>query len=90
MVFPAVLLIASVWLYASDPETTALERMPIDERQALYERTVRTLESTCSVMNRPEGLADFCRTQAEFVSKFPECDAACASLARKFLPQPTR
>jgi hypothetical protein len=83
------LLAATVWLHASDPERTALQRMPLDERQALYERTMRTLESTCAPANRP-ALIDFCRTQAEFVAKFPECDAACASLARKFRPQPTR
>jgi hypothetical protein len=31
-------------------------------------------------------LADHCRRQAEFVVRFPQCDAQCGELARRFLP----
>jgi hypothetical protein len=54
------------------------------ERHALYERTLQTLQSPSCDPAR-NGLKDYCRQQAEFIIKFPECDAACGELAKRFL-----
>jgi hypothetical protein len=83
-------LVVVVWLRGPDQESVAIRSLPEHERRALYDRTLGTLESSCSPSRRRKGLDDFCRTQAEFVVKFPECDARCASLAAKFRSTPTR
>jgi hypothetical protein len=82
--------VAIVWFRGSDQEQTAIRRLPDSDRRALYERTMRTLQSTCVAPERTRGLDDFCRGQAEFILKFSECDAPCVSLAGKFRPNPTR
>lgn len=66
-----------------------LSELPPSERRALYERTLETLRTTCSQARGPE-LADYCRQQADFVKRFPECDSECRELAARFAPRPSR
>jgi hypothetical protein len=79
-----------LWLWNSDAERKAILNLPPSERRALYERTLRTLETTCNPQGRARGLDDFCRNQAEFIVRFPECDAACASVAEPHRSAPSR
>jgi hypothetical protein len=83
-------VIAVLSLRGPDSETKAIGTLSATERRALYERTLQTLETTCDRTKRPHGLDDFCREQAEFVVKFPECDAACSQRAAQFRPLPAR
>jgi cytochrome b pre-mRNA-processing protein 3 len=66
-----------------------LRAMPALERAALYARTLETLRTTCTQIQGSE-LLDYCRQQAEFVSRFPECDAACQGACQRLLPRPTK
>ena len=81
---------ALLWLWNPDAERDAIVKLPEPERRALYERTLRTLETTCRSNGRASGLADFCRGQAEFILRFRECDAACASVAELHRSVPAR
>lgn len=63
--------------------------MPETERCALYERTLETLRTTCMRAHGQEPTA-FCGRQADFVTRFPECDSECRDLAARFAPQPSR
>ena len=83
-------LMGIVALRGPDAEQAAIHGLPPHERRVLYEQTLCTLTSTCTSARRSAGLDDFCRRQARFVVKFPECDTACASLAGKFRDVPTR
>jgi hypothetical protein len=83
-------VVAVLSLKGPDAETKAITALSEAERRALYERILRTLETTCDQAKRPHGLDDFCKEQAEFIVKFPECDAACASRAARFRPLPAR
>ena len=66
-----------------------LSELPEPERRALYERTLETLRSSCAQAPGPE-LAEYCRQQAEFIKRFPECDNECRALAARFASQPSR
>lgn len=72
------------WHHRVDRELRAL---PGPERRALYQRTLQTLH-TCEQSG--SSLEDYCREQADFLRRFPECDDACRKLARRFLGQPGR
>ncbi len=67
----------------------APEALPVAERHALYERTRETLRVTCSPAAGSE-LEPFCRAQAAWLARFPECDEPCNELVRRFRPTPTR
>lgn len=82
--------VTSLWLWNPDAERKAILKLPEPERRALYERTLRTLETTCRPDKRAKGLEDFCREQSEFILRFPECDAACSSAAEPYRREPTR
>jgi hypothetical protein len=79
-----------LWLWNPDAEQKAILNLPQSERRALYERTLRTLETTCRLEGREGGLEGFCRRQAEFILRFPECDASCASAAAPYRIAPSR
>jgi cytochrome b pre-mRNA-processing protein 3 len=72
---------------------TRLERdlteLPTPERQALYERTRETLRSSCLQARDPD-VAEHCRQEAEFITRFPECNAECRELAAHFAHRPSR
>jgi cytochrome b pre-mRNA-processing protein 3 len=74
-------LSALIWYASEVQEHTAISELPAQERHALYQRTLHTLETTCAPDKQPSGLETFCRDQAEFVVQFPECDQHCRSVA---------
>ncbi len=63
--------------------------LPTLERQTLYQRTLETLESICVSATGPE-IVDYCRDQAQFIARFPECDATCEAACRRLAPRPTK
>jgi cytochrome b pre-mRNA-processing protein 3 len=75
------------WRYAQ--VKSELLAMPSHERQSLYERTLSTLRTTCVHADGTE-MRDYCQEQATFVSRFPECDAACQSTCQRYRPKPTK
>jgi len=86
----AALFAAAAWIWFRGAETRAVRHLPLDERRALYERTVSTLRNPCGLESRPAGLDAFCRAQAEFALEFPECDASCEATAKRFLASPVK
>jgi len=63
--------------------------MPTTDRALLYERTLSTLGTTCTHAQGEE-MSDYCQKQALFVSRFPECEAACQRICKQYLPRATR
>ena len=86
----ATAVVALLW-WSSTADTRALRALPVDQRRAIYEKTVQILRDTCDPAP-PISLRTLCRTQAELASKLPECDAdpACGELVRRHLYQPRR
>ena len=89
-VIAAGILVALLW-WSSTADTRALRALPLEQRQAIYTKTVQILRETCDPAP-PVSLRALCRTQAELASKLPECDAdpACGELVRRHLFQPRR
>jgi hypothetical protein len=90
-----VLVVGSLlayWIWNEGEQRKALRELPAADRQPLFERTRQNLQSVCrgARVQRPAGLAGYCREQAEFILQFPECDAECSNLARGLLNQPAR
>ena len=71
----------ALWYASETAELGAISRLPAAERRALYQRTLRTLETSCAPTTKPSGLDQFCHEQAEFIVQFPECDQACLAVA---------
>jgi hypothetical protein len=84
------LMIGAILTQVTDrrSERATIEQLPAGERQALYERTLQTLSTTCS--EPVAGLDKFCREQADFIVQFPECDNACVAMAQRHRSQATR
>lgn len=88
----AVLVMVALFaalMHGAGSETRALRRLPVEERSALYARTMENLATVC----RGDGklfLSDFCQEQARLALAFPECDTACTEVARAALHTPTR
>lgn len=78
---------AIVWHH--ERAKSELMAMPAGERQSLYDRTLATLRTTCARADG-EQLRGYCQQEAEFVSRFPECDASCQSTCQQYLPRPTK
>jgi hypothetical protein len=85
-------LIAGSWLWSpgKNAERGAIQQLPAQERHALYDRTLQTLESDCAPAKRPKGLDTYCAEQATFIQQFPECDQVCAAIAQRYQGKPTR
>jgi hypothetical protein len=69
----------ALYLYSAGSERRAIQKLPIGERRALFERTVKNLQSLCSPAE--ESLRSFCLDQARLALEFPECDRACQDLS---------
>jgi hypothetical protein len=85
LIFAAVAALA-VWLHTRT--THELQALQQSERAALYSRTLDTLKGPCSHALDPS-LTNYCREQAAFITRFPECDTECHALAARVL-QPSR
>ena len=84
--FFAALCGAVVWQTHLERDLTEL---PTLERRALYERTRETLRSSCSQALELD-VAEHCREQAAFITRFPECNAECRELAAHYAHRPSR
>jgi len=63
-------------------------RLPSAEKAYLLSRTVEFLRAECGP-GRASVLADECRDEATFATRFPECRGECEALVRReFLPRP--
>ena len=85
-----VTAVTAVWVWNGQAEQRAILRLPEGARRALYERTLQTLQSSCKLDEGVGDLDDFCRSQAEFITKFPECDPSCSAVAKLYRDRPTR
>jgi hypothetical protein len=66
-------------------------RIAAPNRVGVFRRASEDLRETCNLPEAAVGpLHDHCASQASFVMLFPECDAACAQVARAFLPRARR
>lgn len=62
-----------------------------DERASIFARALDDVKTTCAAVDAAdEVLREHCRDQAAFLVMFPECDAACESLAAAALPHAHR
>lgn len=82
-----VLLGSGLWSYRQTQQE--LFALPSAERQSLYQHTIETLENICERTHGTE-LNEYCRTQAQFIARFPECGATCQEVCRRFSPRPTK
>jgi hypothetical protein len=73
----------ALYLYCAGSERRAIHNLPVGERRALFERTLKNLQSLCSPAE--ESLRSFCLAQARLALEFPECDRACRDLADRQL-----
>lgn len=78
-----------LWYWQGAAEARALESMSQVERRALYLRTRQNIQEVCGE-HLMAGMAEFCREQAEFVVRFPECDTSCRSVAERISLRATR
>ena len=62
-------------------ETSALLRMPSDQRKVLYDQTLRSTQSLCAQAETDGARVDRCVDSAQFLLAFPECDDACRTFA---------
>ncbi len=76
------ILLTIFWVWAKEAERRAVRKLPAAERAAVYERTLRNVETVCVP---PQGLSNYCESQARFLAAFPECDAGCKRLVRQVL-----
>jgi hypothetical protein len=70
-------------------EEAELRSLPLAERASLFQRTFETLNFTCTHTNG-KILAGYCRKQAEFLVRFPECNDSCQRTCHRFFPRPTK
>jgi hypothetical protein len=68
-----------------------LTKLPAADRAALFQRAMTDVDGACTTPPAREGaLRDHCRQQAQFLRRFPECDARCQRLAASILPHARR
>jgi hypothetical protein len=89
-----LLLLGFVWLYLQGGENRALNAMSPAQRAALFQETRDSIRLMClsdaGVKSVKKGLQARCAQQADFLNRFPECDAACKQEIEPFLPAATR
>ncbi len=68
--------------------TAAVAAMPVDVQQETFAHIHDELLHVCAVER--SRLDDRCREQATFILKFPQCDAACQTMAMPFLTNGSR
>jgi len=81
--------LVALWIWQVQSPSRALQEMRPNERRALYERTLATVRGSCLGPTGSE-LSQYCVDQAEFLGRFPECDDACAAIARRLAAPATR
>ncbi|MCP3136862.1 hypothetical protein [Pyxidicoccus xibeiensis] len=85
-----VLILGTVWLYLQGGENRALKAMAPAQRAALFQETRDDFRQGCvtdaGVLN--PRFAKRCRRQADFLTRFEECDEACRREIAPALPAP--
>jgi hypothetical protein len=79
----AIVAAFALYLYFTGSERRAIHNLPVGARRALFERTLKNLQSLCSPAE--ESMRSFCLDQARLAQEFPECDRACRDLADRQL-----
>ncbi len=79
-------VLVALWGWLRNADSRALAGMDPELRRELFQRSRAETEALCA---RPE-LVDECRARAEFLERFPECDASCRDLVARQLRRPTR
>ena len=82
----AALALAAAWWTANE-DARDLRALPSGERTQIFGRTLQNLRALCDPAP-PRSLRYYCRDQAAFILKFPECDDGCQDIARRHLTQP--
>ncbi|QSQ21252.1 hypothetical protein JY651_39670 [Pyxidicoccus parkwayensis] len=88
-----LLFLLGVWLYLQGGENRALNAMSPAQREALFQETRDSIRLMCmsdAGVKKKAAFAERCARQADFLNRFPECDAACKQEIAPFLPEPTR
>jgi hypothetical protein len=80
--FGVALLAFLMWAITMSSRANMVERLPVDQRAALFQRTRANLHDICREVDRPR---EFCREQAQLLLHFPECGDACVASARNEL-----
>ncbi len=87
----AAAVAVGVWMAALSVHERRLDRaitaLPPTMQHEMYRRTYEELATVCSTQ---PGLDDHCRDEAELIVRFPQCDGACRTLARRFSPAATK
>jgi len=82
-VMVAIVAGLALYVYCAGSEGRAIHNLPVGERRALFDRTLKNLQSVCSPAE--ESMRSFCLDQARLALEFPECDRACQDLADRQL-----
>jgi hypothetical protein len=86
-----VMAIGGLGVLYEGRNSRAVSRVPDPARNAIFERARQDLIETCALPQAADGpIRDHCVHQAQFVLHFPECDEACAQVARATLPRAQR
>jgi hypothetical protein len=67
-------------------DSTALRRMPSENRAKLYQETLVAATRTLCDEARNDALRDQCVSWAGFLLDFPECDDTCRAFAAPYAP----
>ncbi len=84
----ALALIAAgvaVWQSRRPREQPALSNLSQTGRAALYEHQSSDFRTFCAGQSVQPPMASFCKTTAERLLQFPECDDACRTAAKEFI-----
>lgn len=84
-----VSLVAGTWVWNRHLSQRELLTLPSQERHSLYAHTLETLGTVCMHAQGPE-LSSYCRDQAQFIARFPECGVNCQEVCRRLAPRPTK
>ena len=85
IVLVAMVAVGLWWTSRSDQR--AIARLPAVQRAELFRRTYGAARAECAANT---GLRSECRSQAELLLNFPECDRVCRDFARAQLSAPAR
>ncbi len=88
-----LLVLGVVWVYLQGGENRALNAMSPVQRAALFQETRDSIRLMCMTDAgvKPGGrLEKRCEQQADFLTRFPECDAACQQEIAPFVRKAVR
>jgi cytochrome b pre-mRNA-processing protein 3 len=86
-----LLVLGAVWLYLQGGENRALNALSPAQRAALFQETRDSIRLMClSDAGVKKAFKGRCAQQADFLARFPECDAACQQEIAPFIPEATR